>query len=115
MPKYIKINSKPILYLYKKLSFSSTLIQCLLYAHIVKMCSVRLGLLVIVLISGIAAEQYKIVDTLNGQVRGIKKTSLLNGIPFNSFKGIPYAKPPVGDLRFKVKYIFLLFVNWVNR
>lgn len=26
----------------------------------------------------------------------------VDGISFYSFQGIPYAKPPVGDLRFKV-------------
>lgn len=53
-------------------------------------------------VNSIAGEQYKIVKTLNGQVRGVRKTTLLKEIPFYSFKGIPYAKPPVGDLRFKV-------------
>lgn len=53
-------------------------------------------------VNNIAAEEYKIIETENGQVRGLRKTTLLNGILFYSFKGIPYAKPPIGDLRFKV-------------
>lgn len=45
---------------------------------------------------------YKIVETTNGKIRGILNTTLLNAIPFYSFRGVPYAKPPIGDLRFKV-------------
>nr|AAC36245.1 carboxylesterase [Anisopteromalus calandrae] len=40
------------------------------------------------------------VKTLSGQVRGLKQISV-EGIGFYAFKGIPYAKPPVGELRFK--------------
>lgn len=53
-------------------------------------------------ISSIAADEYKVVETNNGQVRGLRKTTLLKNITFYSFKGIPYAKPPVDELRFKV-------------
>lgn len=53
-------------------------------------------------ISSIAAAEYKVVETINGQVRGVLKTTLLKNRTFYSFKGIPYAEPPVGDLRFKV-------------
>lgn len=42
-----------------------------------------------------------IVETSFGPVRGIKRTSAV-GDQFFSFRGIPYAKPPVGELRFKV-------------
>lgn len=49
-----------------------------------------------------SADQYKIVETTNGQVRGVRNITLLNGTPFYSFKGIPYSKPPIGDLRYKV-------------
>lgn len=48
------------------------------------------------------ADEYKIVKTIGGDVRGIRKTTLLKNVEFYSFKGIPYAKPPIDDLRFKV-------------
>lgn len=70
------------------------------------MFSVRSCLFLFALICtvyGEVDEQYKIIETLNGQIRGIRESTLLNGIPFYSFKGIPYAKPPVNDLRFKVR------------
>ncbi|CAG9772123.1 unnamed protein product [Ceutorhynchus assimilis] len=40
-----------------------------------------------------------VVYTKNGPVRGIKSQSRSNK-PYDSFLGIPYAKPPVGNLRF---------------
>uniref|UniRef100_A0A1B0EWG9 Carboxylic ester hydrolase n=1 Tax=Lutzomyia longipalpis TaxID=7200 RepID=A0A1B0EWG9_LUTLO len=40
------------------------------------------------------------VKVKQGRIRGIQG-SLRNGAPFYAFKGIPYAKPPVGELRFK--------------
>lgn len=46
-------------------------------------------------------EETLIVETNYGPVRGQKRTSVL-GEQFFSFRGIPYAKPPVGELRFKV-------------
>lgn len=73
-----------------------------------KMFSVRLilfAIAVICAVNGISADQYRIIGTINGEVRGIKKSTLLRGVPFYSFKGIPYAKPPVDELRFKVKNI----------
>lgn len=46
--------------------------------------------------------EYRVVDTKSGQIRGIRETSLLKKVDFYSFKGIPYAKAPIGQLRFKV-------------
>jgi hypothetical protein len=42
-----------------------------------------------------------IVDTTYGQLRGSKNTAR-NGRIFYEFLGVPYASPPVGDLRFEV-------------
>jgi hypothetical protein len=42
-----------------------------------------------------------IVETVNGKIQGGVSVSR-NGKEFYAFRGIPYAKPPVGDLRFEV-------------
>lgn len=74
------------------------------------MCSfkqISLGVvLLIYVITATSADVYKIIESKNGQIRGLRKTTLLKNIPFYSFKGIPYAKPPVGKLRFKVNKIW---------
>ena len=50
----------------------------------------------------VPTEEYVTVTTESGEVRGRTDVTLLEERTFYSFKGIPYAKPPVGDLRFKV-------------
>lgn len=63
-------------------------------------------LLFSVIISATSADdEHKIIKTKNGPIRGLRKITLLKKIPYYSFKGIPYAKPPIGDLRFKVSKI----------
>lgn len=42
------------------------------------------------------------IETESGFVRGKQNRTLYGKKPFYSFRGIPYAKPPVGNLRFKV-------------
>lgn len=46
-------------------------------------------------------ESNYIVRTEYGKVRGFVQTSVLDA-PYIRFLGIPYATPPVGNLRFKV-------------
>lgn len=47
-----------------------------------------------------------IVDTRYGKLRGIIKENF-KGEKFYGYLGIPYAKPPVGDLRFKVSSLII--------
>lgn len=42
-----------------------------------------------------------LVTTQEGVLRG-KTAKDLNGSEFFSFQGVPYAQPPIGELRFKV-------------
>lgn len=48
---------------------------------------------------------YIIVKIPQGTLRGQSRLNY-NQKPFNSFQGIPYGKPPIGELRFKVKAFF---------
>lgn len=50
----------------------------------------------------IVNEKYRVVETKFGAVRGILEQTLIAKKYFYSFKGIPYAKSPTGQLRFKV-------------
>lgn len=65
----------------------------------------------LLVIFGVFCDNDRIIDTKNGQVRGRRETSLRNKVNFYSFRGIPYAKPPLGDLRFKVSFLCV----WKNR
>lgn len=55
-----------------------------------------------------------IVQVEEGKLRGIEKTSSHTGKQFNAFLGIPYAKPPIGDLRFKVRLVFIQSIRRVS-
>jgi len=46
-------------------------------------------------------DQYVVLDTKLGKIKGQAMQSVLSGKTFYSFKGIPYGKPPIGHLRFK--------------
>lgn len=48
------------------------------------------------------------VQTNDGGVRGIYETSRLTEKSFYAFRGIPYAKPPIDDRRFKVTHLLWL-------
>ncbi|CAD1468375.1 unnamed protein product [Heterotrigona itama] len=42
-----------------------------------------------------------VVRSASGPVRGLVLRTVWHSIEYSSFKGIPYAEPPLGDLRFK--------------
>ncbi len=42
------------------------------------------------------------VEVKQGKLEGTRAISELTGEEYIGFYGIPYAKPPVGDLRFRV-------------
>ena len=54
----------------------------------------------LVLISTVFSEEFVTYETLQGNVRGLIKTAR-NGDQFYAFLGVPYARPPIGDLRWQ--------------
>ena len=47
-------------------------------------------------------EQFCTIEIEDGRVRGKQSRTLFENEVFYSFRGIPFAKPPINDLRFKV-------------
>ncbi|XP_031630659.1 juvenile hormone esterase-like [Contarinia nasturtii] len=41
------------------------------------------------------------VNTASGPIVGVLQRTFVNQVPYISYKGIPYAQPPVGNLRFR--------------
>ncbi|XP_050727486.1 esterase E4-like isoform X2 [Eriocheir sinensis] len=77
--------------------------QALSLHHTLYRCSMKLVTLVAVVAAAagaVAAKELPLVDTEGGRVSGILEETL-KGREFNSFYGIPFAQPPVGNLRFK--------------
>lgn len=54
--------------------------------------------------------QTLIAQTDSGPVRGVLRQGT-SGTQFYSYKGIPYAKAPIGELRFKVEHYLLCIRN----
>lgn len=46
-----------------------------------------------------------VIEVKQGKLQGEAQKSVLTGKEFYSFKGIPFAKPPVNELRFQVSGI----------
>ena len=49
-----------------------------------------------------ASSKYSVVETEYGPIRGKLDKTLYDRSEFYAYKGIPFALPPVGNLRFKV-------------
>lgn len=51
-----------------------------------------------------------IVNTTSGLIQGSEAGHTGNNRTIYKFRGIPYAEPPIGDLRFEVKQIFVSLI-----
>lgn len=60
-----------------------------------------LFLSVFLIVSCEESQDPTLVTVNEGQLRGIEEEAV-DGKPFYSFRGIPFAKPPVHELRFEV-------------
>lgn len=58
----------------------------------------------LLILVSLASEPEPIVHIHEGSIRGTTLTSIRSKRPFFAFMGIPYAKPPVGELRFKAPH-----------
>ncbi|XP_078042538.1 juvenile hormone esterase-like [Augochlora pura] len=59
------------------------------------------ALSILLLSSECFGQQKPVVQTNSGPVQGEIKETVLLKKPYQSFRGIPYAKPPLGDLRYQ--------------
>jgi len=73
-----------------------------------------LVLYITVLLLKIVNADRPIITTELGQLEGVWQTSA-KGLKYAAFLGIPYAKPPIDDLRFEVQTasFFLCCVNLI--
>lgn len=58
-------------------------------------------------------DELPIVKTKSGDIIGSIATTLLDQRKFFSFQGIPYAKPPIGPLRFRVSTLVYLINDFL--
>ncbi|XP_058792783.1 juvenile hormone esterase-like [Phymastichus coffea] len=70
------------------------------YCFIMRTLNLRFYLLHILII-GIEAKDTQVVQTSKGLVQGEVLKTVIDSVEYSSFKGIPYAEPPLGYLRFK--------------
>lgn len=75
-----------------------------------QLVSVILGLLCLFQVKG---DEYSEVVTSLGTIKGTRMTSY-HGRPFYAFRGIRYAQPPVGELRFKVRVLLVEDIRRCN-
>lgn len=80
-------------------------------AFIGTMCLSSISILIflleisLVLCKDVNESIFKTVKTESGHVTGKLEATIRHHQKFYAFRGIPYAKPPIGGLRFKVMLI----------
>lgn len=90
------------------MKFTSLVFSKIIFVSIALVIIGVLGLVLFYTIPRKSADSaaFKVIETNDGSVRGLRKTTFLKKVDFYSFKGIPFAKPPIGDLRFKVSLFY---------
>jgi hypothetical protein len=71
-------------------------------------------MLSVLLARAFAAQSDTVVQIQDGSLRGTTLTSPRSNRTFFAFMGIPYAKPPVANLRFMVMPTFMEYVYTCN-
>lgn len=69
-----------------------------------------LWIIFVVIVNSKNDEFYQI-QTKNGLIRGLHETSQRKHVDFYAFRGIPYAKAPLNELRFKVSMTFIKIIS----
>lgn len=71
-------------------------------------CTIFTLSVIIVILSVLIVQPFKkiiamevTINTKLGKVKGLERFNKVDGEKYYSFQGIPYAKPPTGELRFK--------------
>lgn len=77
-----------------------------------KQCLFILG--IIFYINTILNAEEIVVNTNTGKVSGKEVSSIVENLKYYSFLGIPYAKPPINELRFMVRFFKLLNIVTIN-
>lgn len=77
---------------YTLLIFTLPILLCSVYCSYVKFKTKQTRL---------RSDEKVIAQTTYGKVKGVKWRSVYGRCEYFSFEGIPFAKPPVGELRFK--------------
>lgn len=55
-----------------------------------------------------------VVETTNGTIHGRQNRTVGLNLIYYAYQGIPYAQPPVGNLRFEVTLLLIIVLHYVK-
>lgn len=62
----------------------------------------KLVVALLLVVSVVRCDDFKIVEIESGQIRGQRQQTIFENTTYYSFQGIPYIKAPIGNLRFEL-------------